>query len=233
MQVRCNLCGGENETHPGQEMLFCSYCGSALAVGENNWKEHLILPHKRDDKRAKEALVSFLNRRHLALPKDIRTDFIFIPYLMIEDKSGKMRALPAPGAPSWSPPIPFPPSGNYCFFDSALAGDEKVVDAREVPEDAWKILHIPLYRIRYTAAGEKYEAAVTGENLLVVSEHLPPSRTHSVNIQNILGAAALFAVFLFAGRFANGFVGRLGFIMLTATAGFAGMTIWEKVRKSG
>ncbi len=233
MLVKCSLCGGENEKHPGQEMLFCTYCGSALAVGEDDWKEHLILPHKRDDKSAGEALGSFLSRKNLARPKDIKVEFAYIPYLMIEDDREKMRTLPAPGAPSWSMPLPFPPSGNYCFFDKNLAGDENIVEPKEVPEDTWKILHVPVYRVRYAAAGEKYEAVVTGENLLVISEFLPPTKPSSVNMANILLAAALFVIFLFAGRFGSGFVNRLVYIMLTAAAGFTGMTIWEKVKKSG
>ncbi|MBN2184751.1 MAG: hypothetical protein JW746_05440 [Candidatus Krumholzibacteriota bacterium] len=233
MQVKCSLCGGENDTHPGQKMLFCTYCGSALAIGDNDWKEHLMLPHKRDDKSAKEALASFINRKNLAAPKEIKVEFAYIPYLMIEDDREKMRTLPAPGAPSWSLPLPFPPSGNYCFFDKDLAGDENIVVPKEIPEDSWKILHVPVYRIRYSAAGENYEAIVTGENLLVISEHLPPPKPSSVNTANIFLAAVLFVVFLFAGRFGSGFLGRLGYIMLTATLGFSGMSIWEKVRKSG
>ena len=70
MKVQCNLCGGENEVHPGQEMLFCEYCGSSLALERNGGPEHLILPHERNDKTAGEALRSLLAEKNMARPKD-------------------------------------------------------------------------------------------------------------------------------------------------------------------
>ncbi len=232
MLVKCNLCGGKNEIHPGQEMLFCSYCGSALALGDTEGIKHLILPHKRNDKNAREALVSLLTKKKMARPKDIKVEFAFVPYLMIEDKKGKMRTFPAPGAPSWAAPLPFPPSGNYCFFDEALSENEKTVPLKEVPKDAHKILHLPLYRIGYNAAGEKWDAIVTGENLLVISADFPPRVPSSLNTVNVLCAAALFVAFLFVGRLGHGLAGRLAFIMIAASAGFAWFKIRERMAQS-
>ncbi|MBN2070034.1 MAG: hypothetical protein JW814_01150 [Candidatus Krumholzibacteriota bacterium] len=232
MLVRCNLCGGENETQPGQEMLFCAYCGCSLVVEETRLCEHLILPHERNDKTAQQALVSFLNMKSLARAKEMKIEFAFVPYLMIEDDREKMRTLPAPGAPSWSLPLPHPPSGNYSFFDAELAGKEKTFMPKELPGESRKLLHIPLYRIRYKAAGEEYEALVTAENLFVIASTLPPPRPSSVNTTNILMAAILFTAFLFIGRLGNGLAGRLGYIMLAATAGFAIVSIRERMKRS-
>ena len=63
MRVHCDLCGGDNEIHPGQEMLHCSYCGSSLAIEDDGGTDHLILPHERRDSKAEKALVSLLARR--------------------------------------------------------------------------------------------------------------------------------------------------------------------------
>lgn len=234
MQVRCSLCGGESEIHPGQKMLSCSYCGSSLAVEERSGPEHLILPHERNDRFAEEAVRSLLARRKLAAPKDLAAEFFYLPYLMIKDDRGKMRTVPAPGAPSWALPLPYPPAGNFCFFDPDLAGEGKVVEAKEVPDEAHRILHLPVYRVRYRAAGKKFSAVVSGESLLVVADAYPPERPQSLSMPNILAAAALFVLLMFAGKIAQGHVGRFLMISILASAGYAGFMLRERmIRNAG
>ena len=111
MIVKCELCGGENRVHPGQKMLKCSYCGSALLVDDSNYPEHLILPHKRNDKAVEDILRSFLLKRNMGRPRKIEIKFCFVPYTMIEDENGKSSGYPAKGAPLTASPIPDPPAG--------------------------------------------------------------------------------------------------------------------------
>ena len=125
MLVKCRHCGGENAVHPGQRMLFCSFCGSALAIERTESPEHLILPHKRNDRGAGEALRSYLLSRKRGKPEVLKTDFAFAPFLLIEDENGDTDLVPAPG--SMETRIPYPPAGNYHFFDDSLADGEKVI----------------------------------------------------------------------------------------------------------
>ncbi|MCD6379785.1 hypothetical protein J7M07_04995, partial [bacterium] len=89
MIVKCKLCGGENRVYPGQKMLKCSYCGSALQVDSSYYPEHLILPHKRNDKTAEDILCSFLLKHNMERPRKLEIKFYFVPYTMIEDENGK------------------------------------------------------------------------------------------------------------------------------------------------
>ena len=223
MQVNCRLCGGENSIHPGQEMLFCSYCGSALAIEEDRGPERLILPHQRNDRHAEEALRSFLAAKSLALPKDIKLDFAYIPYSMLEDDRGRLFGQPGRGSWPEAGPLSFPPAGEYRFFDELLAGDEKVIPLDEDPgtlAEAARILFLPLYRVRYRAAGKKYRALIMGESYYVFADSLPPERPRSVSMPNILAATSMAVVYLFLGKLGHSTAARILVIMAVSLAGW-------------
>lgn len=210
-------------------MLFCSFCGSSLAIESGGGPEHLILPHTRNDRNAELALKSFLAEKSLARARGMITEFFFVPFLMIENEKGKMFTLPAPGAPSWLSPLPFPPAGDYSYFDKSLAGDEKVITCREVPPEAHQLIHIPVYRIKYKSSGSGYRATVIGESLLVLAEDLPPAMPAPVSVPNILAAAGLFTIFLILGKFAGSWPGRIAMIILGAAAGYGAFTLRERM----
>jgi len=125
MQVKCRHCGGENAVHPGQQMLFCSFCGSALAIERTEAPEHLILPHKRNDRSAEEALRSHLLSKKRGRPEVKKTLFAFAPFLLVENEKGDTDLTPASGNVETS--IPYPPAGNYRFFDEVIADGETII----------------------------------------------------------------------------------------------------------
>jgi hypothetical protein len=141
MQVKCRHCGGENAVHPGQRMLFCSFCGSALVIERSEGPEHLILPHKRNDRSAGDALGSYLLSKGRGRPEVTKVVFAFTPYLLVEDEQGDTDLTPATGSADVS--VPYPPAGNYRFFDESLAEGERIIpldgsdDGREgeIPSD--------------------------------------------------------------------------------------------------
>jgi hypothetical protein len=232
MQVNCRLCGGENSIHPGQEMLFCSYCGSALAVEEVRGPERLILPHNRNDRHAEEALRSFLASKSLASPKDIKLDFAYVPYTMLEDDRGHL--IGQPGRSTWPElgPLSFPPAGQYRFFDESLAGEEKVFPHDEEPETlaaAARILFLPVYRVRYRASGKKYRALIMGESYYVFAEALPPERPAAVSMPNILAAAAMAVAYLFIGKLGHSTAARILVIMTAALAGWGAFSLKARI----
>ncbi len=227
--TRCSLCGGENEVLPGQKMLVCSYCGSALGLGGSHGPEHLILPHEKNESAAEAVLRSFLAERRLARPSDIKVEFMYVPYVIVEDGRGGMLAAPSRGAPSWASGLPFPPAGDYSFFKEEYANGEKVIPFSGTDDKILRILHIPVYHFRYRAAGKKWDAAVFGESMLVTSGAFPPSRPGLLSIPNILGALALFTLFLFIGRFGAGFAGRFLLVAIAALAGYAAFSIRERI----
>ena len=234
MQVNCRLCGGENSIHPGQEMLFCSYCGSALAVEEDRGPERLILPHTRNDRHTEEALRSFLSAKSLASPKDIKLDFAYIPYTMLEDDRGRLFGQPGRGSWSETGPLSFPPAGEYRFFDESLAGGEKVFPLDEEPEtlaQATRILFLPLYRVRYRAAGKKYRALIMGESYYVFADSVPPGRPSAVSMPNMIAAASIAVVYLFAGKLGHSTAARILVIMIAALAGWGAFSLRSRMVK--
>ncbi|HSG27158.1 MAG TPA: hypothetical protein VLA34_01670, partial [Candidatus Krumholzibacterium sp.] len=222
-----------NDIHPGQEMLHCSYCGSSLAIETGGGPEHLILPHERNDDHAARALTSLLVRKRLARAKDMKIEFAYVPFVMIEGEKGRVHTMPAPGAPAWALPLPFPPAGNYSFFDPSLAAKEKIVEIREEPKEALRILHIPLYKISYRAAGGKYRAVVTGESLLVQAKEFPPGQAAGLSVPNVLAAAVVFVTLMFAGRLGGNWMARALVVMAAAGAGFTGFTVRRRMVRGG
>ena len=100
-------------------MLLCSFCGSALVIERTEGPEHLILPHERNDRSAGEALGSYLLSKGRGRPDVTRTDFAFAPFFLIENEGGDAELVPSPGSADVS--MPYPPAGNYRFFDESLA----------------------------------------------------------------------------------------------------------------
>jgi hypothetical protein len=232
MQVNCRLCGGENSIHPGQEMLFCSYCGSALAIEEDRGPERLILPHDRSDRHAEEALRSFLAARSLASPKDIRLEFAYVPYTMLEDDRGHLFGQPGKGVWPEAGPLTVPPAGSYRFFDEPLAGGEKVIPLDEDPETlalAARVLFLPLYRVRYRAAGKKYRALIMGESYYVFADVLPPERPAPFSAANIIAAASMAVAYLFIGQLGHSAAARILVIMASALIGWGAFTLKARI----
>jgi len=213
-------------------MLFCSYCGSALAVEEDRGPERLILPHDRNDRHAEEALRSFLAARSLASPKDIKLDFAYIPYTMLEDDRGRLFGQPGRGTWPETGPLSFPPAGEYRFHDESLAGGEKVFpldeDAGTLAQAA-RILFLPLYRVRYRAAGKKYRALIMGESYYVFADALPPERPGAISVPNIIAAAAIAVAYLFIGKLGHSAPARILVIMTVALAGWGAFTLKARI----
>lgn len=230
MRVHCDLCGGDNEISPGQEMLRCAYCGSSLAVETRMGPDHLILPHQRDDEKASRAVVSLLAHKRLSRPRDIKVEFAYVPYVMIEDEKSRSVTRPAPGAPRWAVPLPFPPAGDYSFFDATLAGEETCVDAGRLPEKTLKLLHVPLYRVTYRASGKTWHAVVTGESLLVQGRELPPPRARGLDIPNLLAGGAIFTALMFVGAAGGNVFARAVLIFSAAGAGLGAATLIRRSR---
>jgi hypothetical protein len=227
MIVSCSLCGGENKVSPGQKMLFCSYCGSALALKKERIPEHLLLPHERNDRDAEETLRSFLLARNRACGDVDEIRFAYVPFILAEEKEGEMKLVPA-SKETWAA-ISYPPSGNYRFFDESLADGEMIFPASVDPKGNARLLHLPMYRICYRAGQWKGTAYVMGDSWQVHAYELPPERPQPLNVSYLVIAAMLFTVFLFVGRLAPGWPGRFALSILAATAGYAFFTIRDKV----
>lgn len=231
MLVRCSLCGGENEREPGQEMLACSYCGAALALEAQRGPEHVILVHKRDDAAAENVLRSFLIEKDRRRPATMRTDFAFIPFAMIEDADGKTSTVPASKQGALQGGTPYPPAGQYCFFDEALEPTEKIVPVETAPKDAVRIIHLPVYTVRYEALSWKGRAAVIGESWQVIAGELPPEKPRALNLGLFLAAAGLFAVYFVLGKLVSNVLARFALIMAASGVGYSISVLRERVSK--
>jgi hypothetical protein len=230
MRVKCSLCGGDNEIHPGQKMLSCAYCGSSLAIDTTTGPEHLILPHERNDRHAREELRSFLVSRRMPRPKDIKIDFTYAPFIVTEDEEGRTSVISgADKPPAGAGVLPYPPAGCYQFFDEALAGKEKITPASKTEKGVTRILHIPVYHFQYGAAGRTWKASAIGESWQVHAEEFPPEQPSTLNMQNVLIAAGFLVAYLFIGKLGHGWLSRFVITFASAAAGFVLLTLKRKV----
>jgi hypothetical protein len=231
MQVKCNLCGGENDVHPGQKMLFCAYCGSALALEEQRGPEHLILPHKRSDRQAEEALRSHLLSKNRGQPKDVEINFFFLPFLMLEDETGKAETVQAPGVPAIAGNLAFSPAGNYRFYEEQHAENQKIIPFNDITKGTIRILHLPVYQLTYRMGRQNYEATVIGESWQVLADELPPEGAVQLDAHNVLIAAVLFVSYLLIGKLASGWPARLFILLAAGTVGFVFYKLRSRVVK--
>jgi hypothetical protein len=231
MLVRCSLCGGENEREPGQEMLACSYCGAALALAKPAGPEHLILVHARKDEAAEAALRSLLIEKERRRPAAVTIDFRYVPYAMIESPDGKASVAAAARAGELLGGVPYPPAGEYRYFEEPRASGEKIAAVEAIPDGAVRIVHLPVYTIRYEAGDWKGQAAVVGESWQVIAGDLPPGKRRAPNVGVLIAAAALFTGYLFIGTIATNTLARLALIMGASGAGYALFGLRERVSR--
>lgn len=229
MLVSCNLCGGETRVHPGQKMLFCSFCGSALAIQKEKGLEHLILPHERNDKSAGEALRSYLLSKRRGRCDIVKTDFAYLPFVLVEEENGRINVVPASNE-TWAS-VSYPPSGNYQFYDETIAGKEKVIPLSGDAVEGERLLHLPVYDVSYKVGRFEGKAVVMGGSWQVKADDLPPETGESFDFSRALKAAALFTSFLFIGKLAPGWLARFALTAIAAAAGYAIITIRERMVK--
>ncbi len=228
MIIRCDLCGGNNEILPGQKVVKCCYCGSALAVEEKH-SERLILPHVRDDRIAEDMLASFLLKRGCPPPRETRTEFSYVPFSVVEDSTGGTSCIPSRGAPAAINPLADIPAGDYSFFDRELASGEKIVSSEGKDSRASREIHIPVYIISFRLEGKRSRAVIIGESWQVQMMKVPARKGKSLEISTLLPAAGLFVVYLLIGKLGGSWPGRLAFITAAASAAWAAYRIREKV----
>ena len=229
MIVKCELCGGENRVHPGQKMLKCSYCGSALLVNDSNYPEHLILPHKRNDKAVEDILRSFLLKHNMGRPRKLEIKFCFVPYTMIEDENGKSSGYPARGAPPSASPIPDPPAGDYCYFEKELADGEKIIQPKELDPETSRIIHLPLYDISFRLGKKEWKAAIIGESWQIQMDRMPPEQSTPLDLPMILTAGGLFAAYFVIGKLGHNWLARFIILLATSAMGFLAFKIRKKM----
>ncbi len=231
MLVRCALCGGDNEREPGQEMLACSYCGAALALETPAGPEHLILVHTRNDGAAGRALRSHLIEKERRQPLAMSTDFAYVPFGLVETPDGKTSVAPAARTGEFPGGVPYPPAGEYRYFEESRADGAAIAPIEKAPEHSLRIVHLPVYTIRYEAGDWKGRAAVVGESWQVIAAELPPEKRRVMNPGLVIAAAALFTGYLLAGRLAANTLARLAIILAASTAAYAIFALRERMSR--
>ncbi len=233
MIATCTLCGGDNEYRPGEKMIVCSYCGASLAIEKPRGPERLILCHERNDFLAEQALGSFLLERDRRLPSRMKTDYVVAPFLMIEDDEGKTRIAPAAPLGRLGGAVPLLPAGKYDYLDDAAVESRKLIPARKVEPGTIKILHLPVYTIRYATGSWKGTACVIGESWQVLANDMPPERKRALNLAMLVAAVGLFVGYLFLGELARNLVSRLALITGASGAGYFLFFIHERIAGRG
>jgi hypothetical protein len=229
----CSLCGGDNEYQPGEEMIICSYCGASLAIEKPRGPERLILSHARNDALAEQALGSFLLERDRRRPARMKTDYVMAPFLMIEDKDGKTRISPAAPLGRLGGAVPLLPAGKYDFVDETAAQSQKLIPEKKIEPGTIKILHLPVYTIRYETGGWKGTACVIGQSWQVLAPDMPPERRRALNAALLIAAVGLFAGYLFLGEIAPNLPARLALIMGASGTGYFLFSLHERAAGRG
>jgi DNA-directed RNA polymerase subunit RPC12/RpoP len=231
--AKCTLCGGENEYQPGEEMIVCSYCGASLAIEKPRGPERLILAHVRNDALAELALGSFLLERDRRPPTRMKTDYAVAPFLMIEDEDGKTRIAPAAPIGRLGGAVPILPAGKYDYIDDATAESRRLIPAKRIEPGTIKILHLPMYTIRYETGGWKGIACVIGQSWQVLASDVPPGRKRALNAALLFAAVGLFLGYLFLGEIARNLVARLALIFGASGTGYFLYAFHERVAGRG
>jgi hypothetical protein len=216
---------------PGREMLTCAFCGAALALDRPRGPEHLILDHKMDNAAAESVLHSFLIENGRKRPTEMATEFSLIPFSMIESEDGKESIVPASRSRAPAGKAPYPPAGQYRFFDESFARGEKIVPVETTAKGAVKIIHLPVYEIHYRADSWKGRAFVIGESWQVIAEGLPPAKPRRIAPRLFLAAAGLFAAYLAISTLASGALGRLVLITAASCGGYVIYNLHEKASR--
>lgn len=230
MLVQCALCGGETPVEPGQKMLACSFCGASIALEESAEAEHIILAHARRDDAAGAALVSHLLERGRGRPTGVKTEFAYLPFWFVEDEKGEARLAPAARAWRHDGAAPYPPAGEYRYFDES-ASNEKIVPAENPDPAATKLVHLPVYTIRYETGPWRGRASIVGESWQVVADDLPPERPRRPAKGLVLGAAGLFAAYFLVARLAPNVVARFALVAAAAGAAYLAFVVRERARE--
>jgi hypothetical protein len=227
--VHCSLCGGENRLEPGEALLACSFCGASLALEQPKDVERLVLTHTRDDRMAEASLRSHLAEKNRRPPTRVEIDFSYVPFSMIEADDGRLTLAPAARVWPARESSPYPPAGKYDFFDEA-AVKERVAPAREIDPRAARVLHLPVYSMKYEAGEWRGRAAVVGESWQIVAEKLPPERPRRAGAGQVVAGAALFAGYFALAKMTPGLFGSLAAVAAAATAGYCVFALRERAK---
>lgn len=233
MLVRCDCCGGENQTDPGHEMLVCAYCGTALAIEKRRGPERLILAHERSDSRAEAALRSFLIEKGRRRPVALSTAFSFMPFAMIEDADGATSLAPACASCANLGGTPYPPAGHYRFSDGTNPPGEPVVPEETTDPRAARIIHLPVYLIRYKSGGWNGDAAVVGESWQVIAGTLPPERPQALDLRALGALTGLFIAYFIIGALVPRAPARLSLVAGAALAAYGALVYHERAARRG
>ena len=233
MISRCSLCGGDNEYRPGDEMIACSYCGATLAIEKAEGPERLVLSHERNDALAEGALVSHLIEHERRRPTRMSTQYALVPFLMIEDGEGRITLASAASAAAFKGLAPLVPAGRYDYFDETAGRPVTVLPTETVEPGTIKILHLPVYTIRYEAGAWKGGASIIGESWQVIAPELPGEQRRAAGTGVFLASIGLFMGYLFLGNVVSNLLGRLALIAGASGGGFLLYTMHERVARRG
>ena len=210
-------------------MLACSFCGASLALERPRDVERLILSHTRDDKAAEASLRSHLAQMERRRPTRIDVDFSFVPFSMIETDDGKLTLVPAARVWRARESAPYPPAGEYQFFDESAA-NERVAPADGIDPRASLVVHLPVYSFAYEAGDWRGRSAVVGESWQVVAEELPPERPRRANAGSVVAGVALFAGYFAIAKITPGFFGSFAAVAAAAAIGYFGFALYERAK---
>lgn len=183
MAVACTQCGAAIEPRPGERLLSCPFCDSALVVDGSTTLFHELMVPTIDEGGARAHLRRFLGGRSTVADLDRKARLEspaleYFPFWAFTVLSGRdERVVLQPAAPSALQGLQGLelPAGETRPMQAGLVGEAQVIEP-EVPTSTARqwlegrygavevrqtvLYHLPLYRIHYLYQSRRYHAAV-------------------------------------------------------------------------
>jgi len=232
MKISCKFCGGSNDIYPDEKITRCAFCGSTIAIEENETLKELVLTHERDDEKAKAAFESFTLKKTNSTIECERIDFFYIPFA--RNSNGKAVSSIAKDARFKHLRI-LHPYGVFTFYKDFMDGTENPTAASStsvVPADSSKppdgVLYIPIYEIHYRAGQAIGTAYVVGETWQVILDDLPEAGSTRVKPASLKLPVALFLTFMALSFIGKSLVGRLLTVIISGGVTYLILSLKER-----
>jgi hypothetical protein len=164
VEIACTYCGGAIPIREDDALVACPFCAAALALEAGGAVPHLYMPARVPETELRLHLAKALAALEVAADPEIESAaLVYVPFWRLARGLGRSRLRAASKAPA-EELLEIPQLGGEALpFAPELAGRFEVVapDAGlDDGPDGAALVHVPIYRAKYSVGGRVYEAFV-------------------------------------------------------------------------
>lgn len=211
--LACPQCGGTNQLPSGARLLACAFCGATLFVDRSGLVSHYRLPRLVDAEAARAALRRWMagNETVKGLDREATIEEVApvsFPMWLFRARTPRGESVAVePAAPT---PIPqladlAVPAGALAAYTPEEGADVVAAGVPLATARGWlptghsegvtetALVHVPLWRCRYTYRGKPYTAMVEGSTGAVLAAVFPEKAESPYWVVAIVGLLAFLA----------------------------------------